>query len=81
MPFTQCYSLQILHQYFSFPYRPNATSNKTGLLLRDGGRGFPLATMNVAPGFFYSKTEQKKNQKKSLAVSFQFEIILVAVPQ
>ena len=40
------------------------------LSLRDGGRGFPLATMNVASSYFLSKIEEKWNQKKSLAVLF-----------
>ena len=31
----------------------------TGLSLRAEGRGFSLATMSVAPGYFYWKTEQK----------------------
>ena len=31
----------------------------TGLLLRAGGRGFPPATMNVAPGYFHWKKEEK----------------------
>ena len=32
---------------------------ETGLSLRSGGRGFPSATKNVAPGCFHSKTEKK----------------------
>ena len=31
----------------------------TGLSLRAGGRGFPLAAMNVAPGYFPWKIEEK----------------------
>ena len=31
----------------------------TGLSLKGGGRGFPLATMHVAPGYFHWKTEEK----------------------
>ena len=31
------------------------------------GGGGPLATMNVAPGYFHWKIEEKQNQKKSLA--------------
>ena len=30
----------------------------TGLSLRAGGRGFPPATMSVAPGHFYWKIEE-----------------------
>ena len=41
-----------------------------GLSLRAGGRGFSPATKRVAPGYFYWKTEEKYNQKKSLAVWF-----------
>ena len=40
----------------------------SGLSLRAGGRGFSPATKRVAPGYFYWKTEEKYNQKKSLAV-------------
>ena len=40
------------------------------LSLRGGGRGFPLATMNVAPSYFLRKIEEKWNQNKSLAVLF-----------
>ena len=29
-----------------------------GLSLRAGGRGLPLATMSVAPGYFYWKIEE-----------------------
>ena len=35
---------------------------------RVGGRGGPSATMNVVPGYFHWKIEEKQNQKKSLAV-------------
>ena len=31
-----------------------------GLSLRGGGWGFPLATMNVAPGYFHRKIESKE---------------------
>ena len=30
-----------------------------GLSLRGGGRGFPPATMNVVPGYFQRKIEEK----------------------
>ena len=40
------------------------------LSLRGGRREFPPATMNVAPGYFLRKTEEKWNQKTSLAVLF-----------
>ena len=33
--------------------------NITGLSLRGVGWGFPLATMNVAPGYFQRKIEEK----------------------
>jgi len=39
-----------------------------GLSLRSGGRGFPPATMNMAPGYFQRKIKEKENQKKPLAV-------------
>ena len=32
---------------------------RPGLSLRGGGRGFPPATKNVAPGYFYWKIEEK----------------------
>ena len=31
----------------------------TGLSLRGEGRGFPLPTMNMAPGYFHRKIEEK----------------------
>ena len=34
-------------------------SYTTGLSLRSGGWGFPPATMNVAPGYFQRKIEEK----------------------
>jgi len=39
-----------------------------GLQLRAGGRGYPLATMNVVPYYFQGKIEENYNPKKSLAV-------------
>ena len=36
---------------------------KAGLSLRDGGCGFPLATINVAPGYF-----RKKNKRRNIAL-------------
>ena len=39
-----------------------------GLSLRGGGRGFPPFTMNLAPGYFRRKIEEKYNQKKPLTV-------------
>ena len=44
----------------------------TGLSLRAGGRGFSLAilTWPYLTWYFHRKIEEKKNQKKSLAVSF-----------
>ena len=41
-----------------------------GLSLSGGGRGFSPVAMNVAPGYFHGKTEEKWDQKKSLAVIF-----------
>ena len=39
------------------------------LSLRARRWGFPTATkMNMAPGYFHRKTEEKLNQKKSQAV-------------
>ena len=32
----------------------------SGLSLRGGGRGFPPATVNVAPGYFHRKIEPKE---------------------
>ena len=32
---------------------------RPGLSLRGGGRGFPPATKNVAPGYFHRKKEEK----------------------
>ena len=40
----------------------------TGLSLRGGGRGFSLATMNVAPATFKGKWKKNRKQKKPLAV-------------
>ena len=37
----------------------NRVSILTGLSLRAGGRGFSLATMNVAPNNFHLKIEEK----------------------
>ena len=36
--------------------------------LRGGGWGFSPATINVLPGYFHRKIEEKCNQKKSPAV-------------
>ena len=36
----------------------------TGLSLRAGGRGFPPATMSVAPGYFYWKSKRKIEAKE-----------------
>ena len=41
-----------------------------GLSLSGGGRGFSPVAMNVAPGYFHRKTEEKWDQEKSLAVIF-----------
>ena len=46
---------------FSCLYERNfMQSYTTGLSLRGRGWGFPLATMNVAPGYFQRKIEAKK---------------------
>ena len=42
--------------------------NKTGLSFRGGGGGFPPATMNVVPGYFHRKIEEKQNQENPLTV-------------
>ena len=55
-----------LHTYILYLVQWNLSS--AGLSLRAGGRGFSPATKRVAPGYFYWKTEEKYNQKKSLAV-------------
>ena len=39
-------------------------------VIKRGGWGFPQATMNVTPSYFYWKIEEKQNQKKPLAVWF-----------
>ena len=44
--------LLVLDRGISNEYQP-------GLSLRGGDRGFPPATMNVAPGYFHRKTEEK----------------------
>ena len=41
-----------------------------GLPLRGRRWGFPPASMNVAPGYFHRKIEEKENQKKPLAIWF-----------
>ena len=35
----------------------------TGLSLRGGGWGFPPVIMNVAPGYFHGKIEEKMEPK------------------
>ena len=40
----------------------------SGLSLRGVGRASPLPTKNMAPSCLHWKIEEKKNQKKSLAV-------------
>ena len=40
----------------------------SGLSLRARGWGFHPVAMNVAPGYFHKKKEEKYNQKKSVAV-------------
>ena len=37
----------------------NFIPDEEGLSLRGGGQGFPLATMNMAPGYFHRKIEEK----------------------
>ena len=36
-----------------------------GLSVRAGGRGFSLATMSVAPGYFYWKIEENRTKQHS----------------
>ena len=57
---------------FSFPriWRIKQILEGAGLSLRAGGWEFSPATKRVASGYFYWKIEEKKNQKKSLAVWF-----------
>ena len=45
-------------------------------LLRGGGRWFPLATMNLAPGYFLQKTE-KKNKTKEIPICFISRLLVV----
>ena len=47
----------------------------SGLSLRDGGRGFPPAIINMAPSYFQRKIKQKSNQKKPLAVWFPTHLL------
>ena len=49
---------------------PGYTQSTTypGLSLRGMGLGFPLATLNIASGYFHRKIEAKYKQKKSPAV-------------
>ena len=46
-----------------------------GMSLRGGDRGFPPATMNVAPGYFQKNIEEKQNQKKPLAAWFPTNLL------
>ena len=39
-------------------------------VIKSRGQGFCPAIMNGAPSFFHRKIEEKRNQKKSLAVWF-----------
>ena len=39
--------------------RGSTRAVNSGLSLRASGRGFPLATMKVAPGYFHIKIEEK----------------------
>ena len=62
------YLLVIIHTVL-LPMCLNYTTTP-GLSLRGGGWGFPPATMNLAPGYFQRKIEEKKNQKKPFTVWF-----------
>ena len=44
--------------YF-MPFSSLIIDTSSGLSLRAGGRGFSPATMSMAPGYFYRKTEEK----------------------
>ena len=58
------------HNCFRVKLKLN-TVDHSRLSLGAGDQGFPpAATMNVAPCYFHRKIEEKKNQKKSLAVWF-----------
>ena len=47
-------------------------------LLRGGGREFPPATMNLAPGYFLQKTEKKNNNKtKEIPICFISRLLVV----
>ena len=37
----------------------NFIPDQEGLSLRGGGQGFPLATMNMGPGYFHRNIEEK----------------------
>ena len=57
------WSLCLLYVLCYFEYTTCFSNNmelhiRSGLSLRAGGRGFPPATMSVAPGYFYWKIEE-----------------------
>ena len=60
-----------------------------GLALRAGGRGFPLAIMNVTPGYFYGKINDELEPKEIascliprllVVVTRQLEILVTSLP-
>ena len=73
------------HNCFRVKLKLN-TVDHSRLSVGAGDQGFPpAATMNVAPCYFHRKIEEKKNQKKSLAVwfptyfFFYFEILVTTL--
>ena len=40
-------------------YMRSSVASFSGLSLRGGGKGFPLATMNMFPGYFHQEIEKK----------------------
>ena len=46
-------------------------------VIKSRWRGISSATMNVAPGYFHCKINEKQNQKKSLAVWFPAYLLYV----
>ena len=55
-------------KYGAFMYINSEGCNilKSGLSLRGGGWGSPLASKNVPPGYFHWKIEEKWNQNNNL---------------
>ena len=53
--------------YANLATSPKRLDTEPGLSLRGGGRRFPAASMNVVPGYFERKIDEKWSQKKPLA--------------